>query len=243
MVLSTFKCVRSKRGASLLLRAGALTFVALSLAGCTDRLATGSAISDDYQARHPISVRERAVTLNLFPGRKLDAASRRRVVEFASDLRAEGARTVEILIPAGAPNQTEARAAIPMIEAALREGGSTASVSIGSYPAADPQTFSPVRLSYRGLTARVAHSCGQWPADLASGSTLETWENRPYWNFGCSYQNMIATQLDDPRDLEAPRAASPSDVQMRTRAIGKVREGVDPATAWSDKTISVGASK
>ena len=90
------------------------------------------------------------------------------------------------------------------------------------------------------MTARVAHQCGEWPRDLASGSTLETWKNSPYWNLGCSYQNMIATQLDDPRDLEAPRATSPSDIQMRTRAIAKVRQGADPATQWTDKSIGIG---
>ena len=44
---------------------------------------------------------------------------------------------------------------------------------------------------------------------------------------------MIARQVDDPRDLEAPRAESPSDVKMRTRAIEKVRQGSDPSTAWT----------
>ena len=224
----------------MLLRPAAIALVALSLAGCTDRIVTGDTVSDDYQVRHPIVLRERPVTLNLFPGRKLDAASRRRIVEFAGDLTAEGAGAVEVLFPVGAPNEKETRSALPAIKAALQEGGSKAAISIGSYPVADPQAAAPVRLAYRALTARVAHQCGEWPRDLASGSTLETWKNSPYWNLGCSYQNMIATQLDDPRDLEAPRATSPSDIQMRTRAIAKVRQGVDPATQWTDKSIGIG---
>ena len=101
----------------------------------------------------------------------------------------------------------------------------TASISAGSYPAPDPRAMSPIRLSFRAVRARVSHRCGEWPLDLASASSLEAWDNRPYWNLGCSYQNMIATQLDDPRDLEAPRASTPSDVQMRTRAIGDARQG------------------
>ena len=56
----------------------ALIFGALALAGCTDRLATGSTVSDDYRERHPIVLAERPVTLNLFSNRKLDDVAKRR---------------------------------------------------------------------------------------------------------------------------------------------------------------------
>ena len=135
---------------------------------------------------------------------------------------------LEVLTPAGAFNEADMRALVPAVKAALQEGGYKANVSVGSYPAADPRAIAPLRLSFRSVRARVSHRCGEWPLDLTSGSSLESWDNRPYWNLGCSYQNMIATQLDDPRDLEAPRAVSRSDVQMRTRAIGVARQGGDP---------------
>jgi len=207
------------------LRAAALVVGTLSLAGCTDRLATGSTVSDDYQERHRIVLGERPVTLNLSSSRRLDDSAKRRILEFASEARLEGAPVVEVLTPAGAFNEAEARALLPAVKAALQEGGATLPVSIGSYPATDPRAIAPIRLSYRGLRARVSHRCGEWPLDLASGSSLESIDNRPYWNLGCSYQNMIAMQLDDPRDLEAPRATTPSDVQMRTRAISDARKG------------------
>jgi len=207
----------------------ALIFGALALAGCTDRLATGSTVSDDYRERHPIVLAERPVTLNLFSNRKLDDVAKRRILEFAGEADSEGAPVLEVLTPAGAFNEGDMRGLLPAVKAALQEGGFKAKVSIGSYPAADPRAVSPLRLSYRSVRAGVSHRCGEWPRDLASGSSLESWDNRPYWNLGCSYQNMIATQLDDPRDLEAPRALSRSDVQMRTRAIGVARQGGEPS--------------
>mgnify|MGYP006269237347 FL=1 len=213
---------------TLLARVAALTFGALALAGCTDRLATGSTISDDYRERHPIVLAERPVTLNLFSNRKMDEVAKRRILEFAGEADAEGAPVLEVLTPAGAFNDRDMRALIPAVKAALQEGGFKAKVSVGSYPAPDPRAVSPLRLSYRAVRAGVAHRCGEWPLDLMSGSSLQSWDNRPYWNLGCSYQKMIATQLDDPRDLEAPRAVSRSDVQMRTRAIGVARQGGDP---------------
>ena len=70
---------------------------------------------------------------------------------------------------------------------------------------------------------------------------METLTNRPYWNMGCSYQNMLATQISDPRDLASPRAVANGDVEMRTRAIGKVRAGTDPGTVWITKNSSIGS--
>jgi pilus assembly protein CpaD len=97
-----------------------------------------------------------------------------------------------------------------------------------------------VRLTFVGLKATVGSQCGQWPSDLASGSTMQGWENRQWWNFGCATQSTLAAQIDDPRDLVAPRAESASDVQLRTRAIGDLRQGRDPGTAWAVGNTSIG---
>ena len=229
------------------LRMSLAAMVVLSLAGCTDRLATGSTISDDYRQRHPIMLREKPMTINIVSGPSLDPGSRSRVVQLGMDAREEGSGRVEILIPAGAQNEAHARAVVPAIKAALAEGGGMIAVSVGSYPASDPRALAPLRVSYRMVRASLAHQCGQWPADLASASSLEGWENQSYWNFGCSYQNMIATQVDDPRDLESPRAITPADAQYRMRGLDRVRKGTDPATTWTTTQNpgigSVGGSK
>ena len=105
------------------LRAGLLVSAAFSLAACTDRLATQSTISDDYRQRHPIVLDEAPVTLNLFPAARLDEGSRRRIIEFAAQARSSGAGGFEIMIPAGARNEAQARAAAPAIRAALAAAG------------------------------------------------------------------------------------------------------------------------
>ena len=89
-----------------------------------------------------------------------------------------------------------------------------------------------------GVKAVVPTACGQWPEDLASGSSVEGWKNEPYSNFGCATQSMIAAQVDDPRDFVQPRALGPSDVAMRTRAIEAVRNGQDPGTQWKDTVLT-----
>ena len=97
-------------------------------------------------------------------------------------------------------------------------------------------------MSFVKLQARLASHCGDWPDDLGSGSTLQEWENRSYYNLGCANQQTLAAQIDDPRDLVRPRAEDPGDVQMRTRAIGDLRgrpvlNGQDPSTNFSQSAL------
>ena len=82
--------------------------------------------------------------------------------------------------------------------------------------------------------------CGEWPADIASGSSAEGWQNRPYYNLGCATQSNLAAQVADPVDLVRPRQEDPSDVAMRTRAISAVRTGADPGTSWSLSNTNIG---
>jgi pilus assembly protein CpaD len=110
-------------------------------------------------------------------------------------------------------------------------------VATGTYLPPNDGAAPPVRVSFTGLKAIVPTKCGQWPEDLASGSSVEGWKNESYSNFGCATQSTIAAQVDDPRDFVQPRALGPSDVAMRTRAIEAVRAGQDPGTDWKDTVL------
>ncbi len=218
----------------------AALLLTLPLAACTDRVVTGSTIKDDYRERHRITMAERPVNLNLFPiGSGLDQINERRLAYFASEYRRVGESRLEILLPVGGANEARMKSFVPQIQAALglpNDGR----ISIGTYPVADPDANSPIRLSYRTTRATVINRCGEWPADLGPANGTTDSENRPWWNFGCSYQTMLANQTDDPRDLEAPRAETPSDTTMRMRGIGRVRNGSDPATSWTVGVTSAG---
>lgn len=122
----------------------------------------------------------------------------------------------------------------------LLRNGVRNGVSIVSYPVADPALASSLHLSYVTIQARPTTRCGEWPDDLGSGTTLHTWDNRSYYNFGCANQTTLAAQVADPRDLVQPRAEDPTDVQLRTRAIGLLRAGSDPSTAWTNSPPLIG---
>jgi pilus assembly protein CpaD len=218
--------------------------LAAPLAACSgaDRVVTGSIVPDDYRIRHPIELREGWARLDVFPEVRngvLDERSRAQVREFAREYRNHGSGEIILALPQGGRDGAEARAAEAGLRRALASGGAHGPVRISTYQVADPSLAAPVRLSYATITARVDTRCGQWPNDLASGSSVVGWENREYWNFGCSTQQMMATQVADPRDLVGPVAVAPPDSTIRGRAIDAVRKGDDPGTKWKTKNTNL----
>jgi pilus assembly protein CpaD len=226
----------SKVGAVCLVAA-----LAVSLAGCvTDPMPTGSITNDDYHIRHPIVLAEAPTTLDIFPvgDGGLDQASIDDIRAFATRYKRMGTGRIVILSPWGAGRRQHATVA--EIRRVLASTGLRGFVGLGSYPVAAPSRAAPIRLSFRGLKAEVASRCGEWPQDLASGSSIEGWKNESYWNFGCATQAMLAAQVDDPRDFDHARALGPADEAMRLRAIKDVREGQDPGTNWKTQLTPIG---
>jgi pilus assembly protein CpaD len=229
---------RARGGAVLSLSLGA---VALSLAGCMTGVnyASDNALAyNDYHERHPIVLGQGVTTLDLFPnGGKLDELSADKIKAFAGRYHQFGASEITILTPAGDGVSAQA---VPEIRRQLFADGLRGYVRVGSYPVRDRHMAAPVRLMFSGLKARVAGRCGQWPADLASGSSIEGWKNEPYANFGCATQADLAAQIDDPRDLVQARGETAPDEEMRLRAIQQVRKGTDPGTNWATAITPIG---
>ena len=230
--------IRIPRNATPLVAAIVL---AAALAGCgqTDRIVASSIPLDDYTARHPIVLAETRTAIDVFPtssSGRLDRHTAKQVYAFAQQYRELGRGRFVVLVPRG---RTE-RAALADIRHLLALGGAVDGVEVATYPVVDPGLASPIRLSYEGLGARVTDQCGQWPRDLSSASSLEGWENKPYWNFGCATQTMIAAQTSDPRDLVTPRGEEPADTLIRARSIESIRKGTDPNTQWAVKSTNIG---
>lgn len=223
-------------------RAFALLALAAALAGCDKSSGLQmQAAPSDYRARHPIALAQTPKMADVFlSGGRLDPESRARVREIGREYARAGTGAVSIQLPSTMGQNPAVSAIVDGIRQELANGGARGSVKISSYPVADPSLASPIRISYDTLQASVMSRCGEWPGDLASGSSAAGWSNKPYWNHGCAYQQMMASQVADPRDLAGPRAEAISDVAMRTRGITKVRDGADPATAWQTTVTSTG---
>ncbi len=213
---------------------------AVSLAGCgTDYVSTNISV-DDYHERHPIVLAEAPISLDVFPigGGKLDPQTVDDIRIFAARYRATGNGRLLILAPA--VGDSGSRANVNEVRRVLASTGLSGPIGLGSYPVTDPSLAAPIRISFRALKAEVPSRCGQWPRDLASGTSTEGWKNESYWNFGCATQSMLAAQVDDPRDLARARGLGPVDEEMRLRAIKSVREGQDPGTNWKTELTPIG---
>ncbi len=227
-----------------LIRLAVLALIPIGLTACgkVDRLATtASVIPDTVEQRHPIVLADAPHSIDLFPnGNKIDEGDRSRIHDFVTLYRERGQGPITIMLPQGG-SAGRYEGSVNAIRGALSRNGIGGHVRVGNYAVTDPNAASAVRLSFIGLKAKVATRCGEWPDDMASASSLHTWENKQYWNYGCSYQNMLAAQVANPRDLASPRGESPADVKMRMRAIQKVRQGSDPGTNWKVQNSNIGS--
>ena len=224
--------------AGRLLRLGLAAAAASALGGCGAPYASSDpAFPGSFEQRHPIVVAAAPTSIDLYPvGGRLDARSAANVRAFVQRYRQYGAGAVTIETPVGANPNSASRLRGP-------RRASSRPASEGESPAAPMCRRTTARrrrcrVSFNGLKAIVPTQCGQWPEDLASGSSVEGWKNEPYSNFGCATQSMLAAQVDDPRDFVQPRALGPSDVDMRTRAIEAVRDGKDPSTEWTHAILT-----
>jgi pilus assembly protein CpaD len=94
-----------------------------------------------------------------------------------------GSGDISILAPAGTAANSKAE---HEIRAALAGTGANGRIMFGTYASPGRDAAPPIRLSFTGVKAVVPTACGQWPEDLASGSSVEGWKNEPYANFGCA---------------------------------------------------------
>jgi len=220
------------------LRLSLAAAAAAALAGCggVPYASSDPAFPGGFEQRHPIVVAAAPTSVDLYPvGGRLDGRSRANVRAFADRYRRYGSGAVMIQTPVGTnPNSI----AVYEVRRALLGAGVRGRIAVGDY--LPPMIAQRLRCACRSRGSRRSSRapCGQWPEDLASGSSVEGWKNEPYSNFGCATQSTIAAQVDDPRDFVQPRAIGTSDVAMRTRAIEAVRNGQDPSTEWTKAILT-----
>jgi pilus assembly protein CpaD len=223
--------------------------VALLAGACTPQLAdrevTGS-ISSDYRVNHPIRMTEGERSIDIFIGSGrggLMPEQRAQVGAFAGAWRRESSGVLFIEVPAGTPNELAARSTAKEIRSLLSAYGVPGSTiqmraaRIGGISADLP----PIRLSYALVQARV-DQCGLWPDDLGPTAARTTFENRPYYNFGCASQQNLAAMVANPEDLVQPRPETPPMAARRQVVLDKYRQGLETATQYEDGEAKVDSS-
>ncbi|GGI30804.1 CpaD family pilus assembly protein [Bradyrhizobium guangdongense] len=218
----------------------ALTGLSVMLGACntTGDVVTTQTVPTDYRMRHPIAVQEGKRSIVIFVGKArggLSDAQHADVMGIARDWVREGTGSVVVDVPIDTANARAAAATYHEIRAVLG-GGGVPSRAIVQHPyrPEDPGLLPTIRLSYSKITA-VAGPCGLWPEDVGP-SILDPGynENRPYFNLGCASQRNLAAMIDNPADLEQPRAETPAYTARRDIAFDRYRKGMTTTTTYSE---------
>jgi pilus assembly protein CpaD len=218
---------------------GALVGIAVALGACTHTdEAVIASIPEDYRQRHPIAIEEQNRSIVIFVGHArggLTAAQRADVMGLASTWMHEGTGAIRIDVPTNTPNARPAAESLREIEAMLAAAGvPPRGVIVRRYHPDDPRFLPPIRLTYSKIAA-VAGPCGLWPEDIGPSIKNPRWfENKSYYNFGCSYQRNMAAMIDNPSDLEQPRPETPAYTMRRNVAFEKYRKGTTTATTYPE---------
>jgi pilus assembly protein CpaD len=218
---------------------GALAGIAIALGACThaDEAVTAS-IPEDYKQRHPIAIAEQNRSIVVFVGHArggLTAAQRADVMGLASTWTHEGTGAIHIDVPTDTPNARPAAESLREIQALLASAGlPPRGVIVRRYRPEDQRFMPPIRLTYSRIAA-VAGPCGLWPEDIGPSAKNPRWfENRSYYNFGCSYQRNMAAMIDNPTDLEQPQPETPAYTMRRNAAFEKYRKGQPTSTTYPE---------
>lgn len=219
---------------------GALMGLSVALGACTytDAPVVTASVPTDYRARHPIAVQEANRSIVIFVGHArggLTGEQRADVMGLARTWAREGTGAVVADVPVDTPNAQAAASAFREIRSLLAAGGvpSRAIVQHRYHPA-DPGLLPTIRLSYSRIAA-VAGPCGLWPDDLGPSIADPAYnENKPYYNLGCATQRNLAAMIDNPADLEQPRAETPAYTERRSIAFDRYRKGTTTTTAYPE---------
>jgi pilus assembly protein CpaD len=223
---------------------GALIGLSLALGACktmaTDDVTTAS-LPTDVRQRHPIAIQEADRSIVVFVGRGrggLSATQRADVSYLGQTWLREGTGVISIDVPVSTPNARAAEDTLREIKATLAAVGVPPRAStVRQYTPEDPRHMAAIRLNYPRIAA-TAGPCGLWPEDLGpSINNKNYFENKQYYNFGCSNQRNLAAMIDNPSDLVQPRPETPAWAPRRGIAFEKYRKGTTTATTYpeSDK--------
>jgi len=221
-----------RRGLSVAL---ALTGLSVMLGACntTGEIVTQT-VPTDYRQRHPIAVQEAKKSIVIFVGKArggLSAAQQSDVAGIARDWVREGTGSVVVDVPIDAANSRAAAATYREIRSVLASADVPSRAIVQHpYRPEDPGLLPTIRLGYSRIAA-VAGPCGLWPEDIGP-SILDPGynENHPYFNLGCASQRNLAAMIDNPADLEQPRAETPVYTARRDMAFERYRKGTPVAT-------------
>lgn len=218
----------------------ALRFVAAAglvamLAGCYQTHKVVEPVyPTDYRERHPITLKERERTVEVFVGRNrggLTPSQSADVLSFAQQWRREAMSGIIVDVPHGGGLDRAVADSMREVHSIFAASGVPRNAVYVRKYTPPPGALASIKLNYSKLTAH-AGPCGQWPADLGPTIDAKDFDNRPYWNLGCATQRNLAAMVDNPADLVQPRGEAPPYAGRRSIVLDKYRKGDNPSGSY-----------
>lgn len=223
---------RSRTALRLVAAAG----LAVMLAGCyKSPQVARQAYPNDYRERHPITLKERERTVEIFLGRNrggLTPSQRADVLSFAQQWRHEAMSGIIIDVPRGGGVDHAAADSMREVHSILAASGVPRNAVYLRKYVTPPAALASIKMNYSKLSAE-AGPCGRWPADLGPSIDSKEYENRPYWNLGCATQRNLASMVANPADLVQPRGETPAYSGRRSVMVDKYRKGENPSGTYN----------
>lgn len=222
---------RHGRAALRLLAAGG---VALMLGGCYSSQVAQAPYPTDYRERHPITLKERERTVEIFLGRNrggLSPSQRADVLSFAQMWRRDATGGIVVDVPRGGGIDPAANDSMREVHSIFAASGVPRNAVFVRAYRPGPASLASIKINYTHLAAE-AGPCGRWPADLGPSIDSSDYDNRPYWNLGCASQRNLAAMVDNPADLVQPRGETPAYTARRSVAMDKYRKGDTPSGTY-----------
>lgn len=191
-------------------------FIAVTLGACSQ--GWKGEVDDVYTPvaateRYPIEVAKGTVKVNVAThSSRLAPGQVNAITRFAQQARAAGVQRVAIARPRGNVNADVIAGRITQIFAEQGVGGKL--LQHRTFPG---NRNAPVSLAFVRKFAKTK-KCGNWTKDFS-----ESGDNRPYEDFGCSFQHNLAAQVANPEDFVTPRTSTPSDAMRRHRVFNDYR--------------------
>jgi pilus assembly protein CpaD len=215
-----------------------------TLGGCYTQQIAQETYPNDYRERHPISLKEREHTVEIFVGRNrggLTPSQRADVLSFAQFWRRESTSGIIVDVPKGGPTARAVADSTRQVLSIFTASGVPRNAVFVRAHKPEGDSLVGIKINYSKLVAE-AGPCGLWPHDLGPSFDHAYMENQPYWNLGCANQRNLAAMVDNPSDLLQPRGETPAYAGRRSVAIDKYRKGDNPsgtyAPAYSTSKIS-----
>jgi pilus assembly protein CpaD len=245
--MTAFITAIAKRRGAAALRVLAVVGLATSLGGCYTQRIAQEVYPNDYRDRHPITLKERERTVEIFLGRNrggLTPSQRADVLSFAQYWRREATSGIIVAVPHGGPTDHAAADSMREVYSIFAASGVPRNaVYVRTYKPSG-SSLASIKIIYSKLAAE-AGPCGLWPHDLGVSFDATYVENRSYWNLGCASQHNLAAMVDNPADLVQPRGEAPAYSPRRSVAIDKYRKGENPSGVYDgyDKAKISGIGK